>query len=40
MSTDFKRRGSTFAGSTIVYACLQAVGVVDDRVDGCPAKSS
>ncbi|MBP2061269.1 DNA-3-methyladenine glycosylase I [Streptomyces iranensis] len=36
---DLKRRGFTFVGTTIVYAYLQAVGVVDDHVDGCPAKS-
>jgi DNA-3-methyladenine glycosylase I len=35
---DLKRRGFTFVGSTIVYAYLQAVGVVDDHLVGCPAK--
>ncbi|HEV3282419.1 MAG TPA: DNA-3-methyladenine glycosylase I [Acidimicrobiales bacterium] len=35
---DLKRNGFTFVGSTIVYAYLQAVGVVDDHVVGCPAK--
>lgn len=35
---DLKHRGFTFVGTTIVYAYLQAVGVVDDHVDGCPAK--
>ncbi|MBK1785662.1 DNA-3-methyladenine glycosylase I [Prauserella cavernicola] len=38
ISKDLKRRGFTFVGSTIVYAYLQAVGVVDDHVDGCPSK--
>lgn len=38
VSKDLKRRGFTFVGTTIVYAYLQAVGVVDDHVDGCPAK--
>jgi DNA-3-methyladenine glycosylase I len=36
---DLKRRGFTFVGSTIVYAYLQAVGVVDDHLVTCPAKS-
>jgi DNA-3-methyladenine glycosylase I len=35
---DLKRRGFTFVGSTIVYAYLQAVGVVDDHLVTCPAK--
>jgi DNA-3-methyladenine glycosylase I len=40
LSKDLKRRGFTFVGSTIVYAFLQGVGVVDDHVVGCPAKRS
>jgi DNA-3-methyladenine glycosylase I len=35
ISKDLKRRGFRFVGSTIVYAYLQAVGVVDDHVDAC-----
>jgi DNA-3-methyladenine glycosylase I len=35
ISKDLKRRGFRFVGSTIVYAYLQAVGVVDDHVKGC-----
>jgi DNA-3-methyladenine glycosylase I len=38
MSKDLKRRDFTFVGSTIVYSLLQAVGVVDDHLEGCPAK--
>jgi DNA-3-methyladenine glycosylase I len=38
ISKDLKRRGFTFVGSTIVYALLEAVGVVDDHLTGCPAK--
>ena len=38
ISKDLKRRGFTFVGSTIVYSLLEAVGVVDDHVAGCPAK--
>lgn len=37
ISKDLKRRGFTFVGTTIVYAYLQAVGVVDDHVRGCVA---
>jgi DNA-3-methyladenine glycosylase I len=35
ISKDLKKRGFRFVGSTIVYAYLQAVGVVDDHVAGC-----
>lgn len=38
VSKDLERRGFTFVGSTIVYPLLQAVGIVDDHIDGCPAK--
>jgi DNA-3-methyladenine glycosylase I len=30
-----KKRGFRFVGSTIVYAYLQAVGVVDDHAAAC-----
>jgi DNA-3-methyladenine glycosylase I len=35
ISQDLKHRGFRFVGSTIVYAYLQAVGMVDDHVAGC-----
>ena len=35
ISKDLKKRGMKFVGSTIVYAYLQAVGVVDDHEEGC-----
>ncbi|HEX4025026.1 MAG TPA: DNA-3-methyladenine glycosylase I [Steroidobacteraceae bacterium] len=35
ISADLKQRGFRFVGTTIVYAYLQAVGVVDDHVRGC-----
>lgn len=35
MSKDLKKRGFTFVGSTICYAFMQAVGMVDDHMDGC-----
>jgi DNA-3-methyladenine glycosylase I len=38
VSKDLKRRGFKFVGTTIVYAFLQAVGVVDDHLVGCPSK--
>jgi len=38
IAKDLKRRGFTFVGSTIIYAYLEAVGVVDDHLVGCPAK--
>jgi DNA-3-methyladenine glycosylase I len=34
-SNDLKRRGFGFVGSTIVYAHMQAVGMVNDHVVGC-----
>jgi len=35
MSKDLKRRGFRFVGSTICYAFMQAVGMVDDHVVDC-----
>ena len=35
ISKDLKQRGFRFVGSTIVYAYLQAVGVVDDHTTDC-----
>ena len=35
ISKDLKKRGFRFVGSTIVYAYLQAVGVVDDHTRAC-----
>jgi DNA-3-methyladenine glycosylase I len=34
-SADLKRRGFGFVGSTIVYAHMQAVGMVNDHLVGC-----
>ncbi len=36
MSKDLKRRGFRFVGPTIVYAFMQAVGMVNDHLVGCP----
>jgi DNA-3-methyladenine glycosylase I len=35
MSKDLKRRGFNFVGSTICYAFMQAVGMVNDHVTHC-----
>ncbi|RYY92413.1 MAG: DNA-3-methyladenine glycosylase I [Comamonadaceae bacterium] len=35
ISKDMKRRGFKFVGPTIVYAWMQAVGIVDDHAAGC-----
>ena len=35
LSKDLKRRGFGFVGSTIVYAFMQSVGLVDDHLPGC-----
>ncbi|MEM7720397.1 MAG: DNA-3-methyladenine glycosylase I [Pseudomonadota bacterium] len=35
ISKDLKKRGMSFVGTTIMYAYLQAVGVVNDHWEGC-----
>ena len=35
MSKDMGNRGFKFRGSTICYAFMQAVGMVDDHIEGC-----
>jgi DNA-3-methyladenine glycosylase I len=35
LSKELKRRGFRFVGPTIVYAFMQAVGMVDDHLAGC-----
>ena len=35
MSKELKKRGFTFVGSTICYAFMQAVGMVNDHETGC-----
>ncbi len=34
-SKDLKRRGFSFVGSTVMYAHMQAVGMVNDHLVGC-----
>lgn len=35
LSKDLQKRGMSFVGSTIMYAYMQAVGLVDDHSEGC-----
>jgi len=35
ISKDLKRRGFKFVGTTIVYAYMQSIGMVNDHVTGC-----
>ena len=35
LSKDLKKRGMSFVGPTIIYAYMQAVGMVDDHVRDC-----
>ena len=35
LSKDLKRRGWTFVGPTTVYAFMQAMGLVNDHIEGC-----
>jgi DNA-3-methyladenine glycosylase I len=39
MSKDLKRRGWTFVGPTTVYAFMQAMGLVNDHLEGCHARA-
>ncbi|GAK15019.1 LOW QUALITY PROTEIN: DNA-3-methyladenine glycosylase [Vibrio sp. JCM 19053] len=38
MSKFLKKEGFKFVGETICYAFMQAVGMVDDHIVGCPKK--
>jgi DNA-3-methyladenine glycosylase I len=35
LSQDLKRRGWSFVGPTTIYAFMQAMGLVNDHLDGC-----
>ncbi|MDO5501240.1 MAG: DNA-3-methyladenine glycosylase I [Propionibacteriaceae bacterium] len=37
LATALKRHGARFVGPTTVYAFMQAMGVVNDHLVGCPA---
>jgi len=36
VSKDLKKRGFKFCGPTIVYAFMQAVGLINDHMITCP----
>ncbi len=38
ISSDMKRRGFKFFGSTICYAHMQATGMINDHIEGCIAR--
>ena len=38
LSKDLKKRGWSFVGPTTVYAFMQAMGVVNDHIEGCFAR--
>ena len=39
MSKDLKKRGWKFVGPTTVYAFMQAMGLVNDHLDGCATRA-
>lgn len=39
MSKDMKRRGWSFVGPTTAYAAMQAMGLVNDHIEGCRARA-
>lgn len=38
LSKEFRKRGWTFVGPTTVYAFMQAMGLVNDHIEGCDAR--
>jgi DNA-3-methyladenine glycosylase I len=40
LSKDLKRRGFTFVGPTTVYAFMQAMGLVNDHLEGCHVRDA
>jgi DNA-3-methyladenine glycosylase I len=40
LANDLKRRGWRFVGPTTAYAFMQAMGLVNDHLDGCDARVS
>jgi DNA-3-methyladenine glycosylase I len=40
MSKALKTRGFTFVGSTICYAFMQSVGMVNDHLADCPTRNN
>ncbi|HUA48695.1 MAG TPA: DNA-3-methyladenine glycosylase I, partial [Solirubrobacteraceae bacterium] len=40
LAKDLKRRGWRFVGPTTVYAFMQAMGLVNDHMTGCAARTT
>ena len=40
LAKDLKKRGWTFVGPTTVYAFMQAMGMVNDHLDGCATRTA
>jgi DNA-3-methyladenine glycosylase I len=40
LSKDLKRRGWTFVGPTTIYAFMQAMGLVNDHLEGCASRAA
>ncbi|MEO7885125.1 MAG: DNA-3-methyladenine glycosylase I, partial [Polaromonas sp.] len=38
LSKDLKKRGWTFVGPTTMHAFLQAMGLVNDHLEGCASR--
>jgi DNA-3-methyladenine glycosylase I len=38
LGKDLKKRGFTFVGPTTAYAFMQAMGLVNDHVEGCAVR--
>jgi DNA-3-methyladenine glycosylase I len=38
LSKDLRRRGFHFVGPTTMYAMMQAMGLVNDHLEGCPSR--
>ena len=39
LSKDLKKRGWTFVGPTTIYAFMQAMGMVNDHIEGCHCRT-
>jgi len=40
LSKDLKKRGWSFVGPTTMYAFMQAMGLVNDHVEGCSVREA
>ena len=38
LSKDLKKRGWSFVGPTTMYAFMQAMGLVNDHIEGCASR--